>query len=48
MMLFIIVLLVVLLAVVIVPKLSLPFADDANLGWMSDQWLAEQRASHRH
>ena len=47
-MLFIALLVIVLLTVVSIPKLSLPFTDDANLGWMSDQWLAEQRASHRH
>ena len=41
-------LLVVLVAVVAIPRLRLPLTADANLGWMSDQWLAEQRASTFH
>ena len=44
-MLFIASLIVVLIAVVAIPRLRLPFTADANLGWMSDRWLAEQRAS---
>lgn len=40
-------LVIVLLAIVIVGRLGLHFSDDTNLGWMSDRWLAEQRASHR-
>ena len=43
-MLFIAGLLVVLIAAVIVPRLR-PFIGDTDLGWMSDRWLAEQRAS---
>jgi hypothetical protein len=41
-------LLVVLIAVVAIPRLRLPFTTDANLGWMSDRWLAEQRATKLH
>ena len=41
-------LLVVLIAVVAIPRLRLPFTADANLGWMSDRWLAEQRATEFH
>ena len=41
-------LLVVLIAVVAISRLRLPFTADANLGWMSDRWLAEQRATEFH
>lgn len=47
-MLFILGLLVVLVAAVIIPRLRLPLTADADLGWMSDQWLAEQRAAAFH
>lgn len=47
-MLFLASAIVVLIGVVIVPRLWLPLTADANLGWMSDQWLAEQRASEFH
>jgi hypothetical protein len=42
-----IVLAVVLVAVVIIPRMRVPAGNNpANLGWMSEQWLAEHRASH--
>lgn len=38
--------LVTLAAVMILPRLRLAGGGDAqNLGWMSEQWLAEYRAS---
>jgi hypothetical protein len=46
-MLFIVVLVMVLIAVVIIPRMRVPGGvNSANLGWMSEQWLAEHRASH--
>jgi hypothetical protein len=46
-MLFILAVVIVLIAVVIVPRMRLPDSgNSANLGWMSEQWLAEHRASH--
>jgi len=46
-MLFIVGVVVVLIAVVIVPRMRVPGGvNSANLGWMSEQWLAEHRASH--
>ena len=46
-MLFILGVVIVLIAVVIIPKMRLPGGVNfANLGWMSEQWLAEHRASH--
>jgi len=45
-MLFIAGLLIVLAAVVIIPKLVPGGVSAAPLGWMSEQWLAEHRASH--
>jgi hypothetical protein len=39
--------LIVLVAVAIVPRLRVAGRADADLGWMSDQWLTEQRASRR-
>jgi hypothetical protein len=46
-MLFIVGILVVLIAVVIIPRMRMPGGvNSANLGWMSEQWLAEHRASH--
>ena len=47
-MLFILGVVIVLIAVVvIIPRLRVPGGtDSANLGWMSEQWLAEHRASH--
>jgi hypothetical protein len=38
---------IVLLAVVIIPRIRVPGGvNAANLGWLSEQWLAEQRRSH--
>jgi len=46
-MLFIVGVVTVLIAVVIAPRMRLPGgANSANLGSMSEQWLAEHRASH--
>jgi hypothetical protein len=46
-MLFIVVVVVVLIAAVILPRLRVPGGvNAAHLGWMSEQWLAEHRASH--
>ncbi len=39
---------IVLIAVAAIPRLRLPWTAEADLGWMSDQWLREQRASRRH
>jgi hypothetical protein len=39
--------LVTVTAVLIIRKLRVPAdANGKNLGWMSEQWLAEHRASH--
>jgi hypothetical protein len=46
-MLFIIGVVTVLIAFVFVPRMRVPGGVNyANLGWMSEQWLAEHRASH--
>jgi hypothetical protein len=46
-MLFIVGVIIVLTTAVIIPKMRLPHGlNSANLGWMSQQWLAEHRASH--
>ncbi len=46
-MLFIAGLVIVLVLVVIIPRMRAPASvNAAPLGWMSDQWLAEHRASH--
>lgn len=46
-MLFIIGVVIALIAVVIIPRMRVPGGvNAANLGWMSEQWLAEHRASH--
>jgi hypothetical protein len=46
-MLFILTIVIVLIAVVIIPRMRLPHSgNSANLGWMSERWLAEHRASH--
>ena len=38
---------IVLIAVGIIPRIWVPSGvTSANLGWMSEQWLAEHRASH--
>ena len=46
-MLFIVGIVIALIAVVIIPRMQVPGGvNSANLGWMSEQWLAEHRASH--
>ena len=46
-MLFIVGIVIALIAVVIIPRMRVPDGvNSANLGWMSEQWLAEHRASH--
>jgi hypothetical protein len=46
-MLFIVGVVIVLAAVVIIPRMRVPGGvNAAHLGWMSEQWLAEHRASH--
>ena len=46
-MLFIVGVSIALLSIGIIPRMWGPSkASSANLGWMSEQWLAEQRASH--
>jgi hypothetical protein len=46
-MLFILTIVIVLIGVVIIPRMRLPHSrNSANLGWMSERWLAEHRASH--
>jgi hypothetical protein len=44
---FIVGLVTVMIAIVTIPRMRVPGSvDSANLGWMSEQWLAEHRASH--
>jgi len=46
-MLLIVGVVVVLIAVVVIRRMRVPGGVNASTrGWMSDQWLAEQRASH--
>ena len=46
-MLFIVGLVMALIAAVIVTRMRVPGGvNSANRGWMSEQWLAEHRASH--
>jgi hypothetical protein len=46
-MLFIVAAVIVVIAAVIIPRMRVPGGvNSANLGWMSQQWLAEHRASH--
>ncbi|HEU5257160.1 MAG TPA: hypothetical protein VFU28_14305 [Vicinamibacterales bacterium] len=46
-MLLIVGVVIVLIAVVVIPKMRVPGGVNAStLGWMSDKWLAEHRASH--
>jgi hypothetical protein len=46
-MLLIVGVLMLLIAVVIVSRMRVPGGvNSSNLGWMSEQWLAEYRASH--
>jgi hypothetical protein len=38
---------IVSIAVVVIPKMRVPGGMNGSaLGWMSEQWLAEHRASH--
>ena len=46
-MLFIVGLIIALVAVAAIPRMRVPGGvNAADLGWMSEQWLAEHRASH--
>jgi hypothetical protein len=46
-MLLIVGIVVTLIAVVVISRMRGPGdGNSTNLGWMSEQWLAEQRASH--
>ncbi|HEU4926910.1 MAG TPA: hypothetical protein VFT24_07670 [Vicinamibacterales bacterium] len=46
-MLLIVGLVIVSVAVVVIPRMRVPAGGNAApLGWMSEQWLAEHRASH--
>ena len=46
-MLFIVGIVIALIAFVIIPRVRVPVCvHSANLGWMSEQWLTEHRASH--
>jgi hypothetical protein len=46
-MLFIVGIVIALITVVIIPRMRVPGGvKSANLGWMSERWLAEHRASH--
>ena len=37
---------IALMAVVIFPRMLVPGGANPDLGWMSQQWLSEYRASH--
>ena len=45
-MLFIVSVVAVMVALVIFRNIRVPRAKAAAIGWMSEQWLAEHRASH--
>ena len=46
-MLFIVGIVIALIGVIGIQRMRLPGdVNSANLGWMSEQWLAEHRASH--
>jgi hypothetical protein len=46
-MLFIVGIVIALIAVVIIPRIQAPRGmNSPSLGWMSEQWLTEHRASH--
>ena len=46
-MLFIVGVVIVLIAIYMIPRMCVPGGvNSANFGWMSEQWLAEHRASH--
>ncbi len=38
---------VVLTAAVLIPRMRLPGMNARTLGWMSEQWLDNYRASHK-
>jgi hypothetical protein len=45
-MLLVVCVLTALIAAIIIPRMRVPGGvNHANLGWMSERWLAEQRAS---
>jgi hypothetical protein len=47
-MLYIVGVIIVTAGVIILRRMRVPGGvNDAALGWMSEQWLAEHRASHR-
>jgi hypothetical protein len=45
-MLLIIGVVIALFAVAAIPRMRMPGGVTAHLGWMSEPWLAEHRASH--
>jgi hypothetical protein len=46
-MLFVAGAIIVLIALVVVPRMQMGYGTEAHsLGWMSQQWLNEYRASH--
>jgi len=46
-MLFIVGVVILLVTVMIIPRMRMPDGmNAANLGWMSERWLVEHRASH--
>jgi hypothetical protein len=46
-MLFIVGAVMLIAVVIIIPRMRVPGGvNSGNLGWMSEQWLAEHRASH--
>jgi hypothetical protein len=45
--LFIVAVVIVLVAAAMIPRIRVPGGvNSAHLGWMSERWLAEHRASH--
>ena len=44
-MLFIVGVVIVSIGVVIIPRMRMPGGVHSPIGWMSEQWLAEHRAS---
>ena len=46
-MLFVVGVIIMLIALVLLPRMQVGYGTDAHsLGWMSQQWLNEYRASH--
>lgn len=46
-MLFVVAVVIVSIAAAAIPRMRVPGGvNAARLGWMSEQWLAERRASH--